>query len=253
LNKRKGLKRSFFKTPLHPKPELLLALREIDELIWIYDGFNGRMLDHHEKEVFKKIVGGREFTKDDINTNARNFQFELRIASYFKQQSFQVAINKESDVIATKDDITLIIECKRLYSPSQIDNRIKECYFQLERTINLYPEKQKVFGIAVFDITKITFPHQGISWGFSYGHAKRNIQKQLLSVMRSYDFAQIFNGNENIVAVWVKVHIPSIAFGKIPATRFSSAIIPLAPFSDWRANGFKVFNDAFVNASRKGG
>jgi hypothetical protein len=211
------------------------------------------MLDHHEKEVFKKIVGGREFTKDDINTNARNFQFELRIASYFKQQSFQVAINKESDVIATKDDITLIIECKRLYSPSQIDNRIKECYFQLERTINLYPEKQKVFGIAVFDITKITFPHQGISWGFSYGHAKRNIQKQLLSVMRSYDFAQIFNGNENIVAVWVKVHIPSIAFGKIPATRFSSAIIPLAPFSDWRANGFKVFNDAFVNASRKGG
>ena len=72
-----------------PIDRLLYILREVHELTWIIRGLN----QHRPKGIKEKlgrIVGGRDFAALDLNSSSRNAQFELRTASYFCQEGYQV-------------------------------------------------------------------------------------------------------------------------------------------------------------------
>ena len=104
--------------------EFLYVLREVHELMWIYNGFK-RSYPEGSDELFKKIIGGKAFARDDKDTTARNFQLELRIASYFIRANYAVELQHVTDVVAKKSKYQFFIECKRLSSLKKLKPELK--------------------------------------------------------------------------------------------------------------------------------
>jgi len=104
----------------HSTDWMLYVLREVHELMWILKGIKKRVpLGIDDK--LKMIVSGRDFAVLDTNSNSRNTQFELRIASYFCQAGYDVDISTETDIIATSKRQAFYIECKRVGSEKQLE------------------------------------------------------------------------------------------------------------------------------------
>lgn len=219
--------------------EMQYVLREVHELMWIYNGFKNNIPKGSEK-LFKIIVGGKIFARDDKDTSARNYQLELRIASYFLRAKYEVDLEHPTDIIAYSSKDKYFIECKRLSSPKKVNTRIKEAAKQLENKIKKKRFRSKDLGIAVFDVTKLAFPHQGLTWGMTYEHCRDVIQNKLKELEGIYDFAGPFVKNKNVILVWIQIHIPSLHILKgHPTTRFSSLFLPLIPQAGFRAAAFE--------------
>lgn len=219
--------------------EMQYVLREVHELMWIYNGFKNNTPKGSEK-LFKIIVGGKDFARDDIDTSARNYQLELRIASYFLRAKYEVDLERPTDIVAYSSKDRYFIECKRLSSPKKVDTRIKEAAKQLENKIKKKRFLCKDLGIAVFDVTKLAFPHQGLTWGMTYEHCRDVIQNKLKEIEGTYDFVGPFLKNKNVILVWIQVHMPSLHILKgHPTTRFSSLFLPLIPRAGFRAAAFE--------------
>ena len=98
--------------------------------------------------------------------------------------------------------------------------------------------------MAVFDVTKIAFPHQGLTFGVSYEHCRDIIQDKLKEIDANYDFRHAFLKNKNVVLIWLQIHIPSLNMSNAhPATRFSSLFLPLAPEAGFRAEAFEMLKE----------
>lgn len=103
----------------------LYVLREVHELSFILKGLRSHIPIGVDNKLIK-IVEGSDFAALDRNTECRNTQFELRIATYFCLSGFSVDMSSETDLVASKEDIAFYIECKRISSKKQLkDNLIK--------------------------------------------------------------------------------------------------------------------------------
>lgn len=224
--------------------ELLYVYREVHEIMWIQKGLEKREPAGIDN-IMRTIVGGNTYARDDTDTKARNYQFELRIASYFLQNNYDVNLETEADVVVKNTAAHFVIECKRLYSEKNAKKRISEAAKQLKKKVG----KQSIFsrkvGIAVFDVTKLAYPHQGLTWGMSDEHCKKLIQDKLQYISDNYDFEGPFRGNKNVIGIWMQIHIPSLIlqFGQ-PTTRFSS-LFTIMPATGFRAAAFKEFQKVY--------
>ena len=227
--------------------ELFYILREIHELTWIYSGFKNKNIQG-TKELLKIIIGGHNYSKDDKKTVARNYQLELRIASYFTQKDYLIDLTQRTDLIIKKFNYTFYIECKRLYSESKIDTRIKEASKQLSIVTKKNKLLKKNLGIAVFDVTKIAYPHLGLTWGFSNIERQKNIQDKLIKISKEYDFTTPFKNNKNNILVWIQIIMPSLDLttGR-HETRFSSYFLPLSSKYTINSKPYKIFQEAITN------
>lgn len=215
------------------------VLREVHELMWIYKGFKNRS-PKGDAELFKTIIGGKKFSRNDTDRTARNYQLEARIASYFLQAGYEVDLGIEADVIAHSDKDRYFIECKRLNSPSQVNARIKKAAKQLKKLKNNKPLQRRNFGIAVFDVTKLAYPHDGLTWGMTDDHCKDVIQSKLREIEKLYNFGEPFLKNKNVILIWLQIHIPSINLLKgHQTTRFSNYFLGLIPPIGYRARAFE--------------
>ena len=225
--------------------ELLYTYRELHELMWIQKG-----LEIYEPigidEKIKLVIGGKAFARDDKDTSARNIQLELRIASYFLQKGHKVDLSSDTDINVNISNIDFHIECKRLYSEGKIRKRIKEASKQLDKRLKKKKLLEKKVGIAVFDVTKIAYPHQGLTWGVCDDHCRDIIQEKLIEIENNFDFTTPFVKNKNIIGVWMQIHIPSLNLStKQPTTRFSSDFIIMPNNSGFRAKAFEMFKDIY--------
>lgn len=221
--------------------ELLYTYREIHELMWIQKGLEviePKGID----EKLKIILGGKTFARDDKDTSARNIQFELRIASYFLQHGHEVDLSSNTDISVRIENIDFYVECKRIYSESKVSKRIKEASRQLHARLKNRRLLDKKVGIAVFDVTKIAYPHQGLTWGVCDEHCRDVIQEKLTKIENDYDFEGPFYGNKNILGVWVQIHIPSLNLStRQPGTRFSSSFTIMPNKSGFRSKALEIF------------
>lgn len=219
--------------------EYLYILREVHELIWIFNGIKNKFPEG-VVDLFKKSIGGNSYARYDKNTTARNYQFELRILSYFLRRDWEVDIGTRTDIVTRKNKFTFYIECKRLSSKKKIEFRVKEAAKQLDRKTKKTKLLSKELGVAVFDVTKIAYPHQGVTWGVTYEHCRDIIQEKLKEIESEYDFYTPFLKNKNIILVWLQIHIPSLNLSLAhPTTRFSSFFLPIIPKSGYRHTGFE--------------
>jgi hypothetical protein len=235
--------------------ELLFTLREVHELMWIKKGVDvtePKGIDH----LLKIIAGGNSFAKDDKNTTARNYQFELRIASYFLQNGYKVDLSSLTDVIAKSGNTSFYLECKRLHSEKKVSTRIKEASNQLKFRVSKQSILSKKYGIAVFDVTRIAFLEHEVLYNLTHDQCRNLLRKKLSDIMKSYDFIRPFQNNKKVIAVWIQIFIPSLAESNKrsegsnkpsfiqPNTRFSSHFTILGPINGSRGKALEQLKNA---------
>src|ERR1039457_87849 len=201
---------------------LLYVLREIHELMWILKGLKTTQpagLD----EKLKVIVSGSDFAALDTNPQCRNFQFELRIASYFCQAGFQVDLTTKTQVIALGKQFAFFIECKSVASMVQLSRRISEAKKQLrQRMPNRYHDLP-AYGCIAVDVTKVAFSHNGLTFGLTPEHSKDIIQAKLKGIASAITRTPILVGSNNILQCWLQIYIPCLVIHPpTTITRFSS-------------------------------
>jgi len=114
-------------TKRYPKRITLFALKELKEIIIIceeiFDKSDKYSLRYKNdlKIKLKTILGGPFYTFKETskNSNARNIQFELRIATTCSKTGLTTKIGELPDVTVEVDDRKYFIECKRIIGKSE--------------------------------------------------------------------------------------------------------------------------------------
>lgn len=231
----------------------LYVLREVHELMWILKGLKA----HLPKGVDDKlaaIAGGRDFAALDVDSQSRNAQFELRIASYFCQAGCEVDVSTDTDVVALRPFHELHVECKRVGSKSQLGKRLSEARAQLAARIPKKDGKRLVLGCVAAEVTKVGFAHNGLTFAITSEHSRDVIRDKLLDIAKSNDRALSFDSPRKLLSYWLQIHISSLVMMPPPATfgsRFSSYHIARPRLSRKDAKALMAFYALVESVSKE--
>lgn len=109
----------------------------------------GPLTSEKEKEVEK-------------SHRARNYGFELFISSMFANADFDIDLDQQTDVVATKDSQSFYIECKRPRKERSFEPAIKEASSQLKAHFNADISANNQFGLIAVSVDLILHPQQNI-------------------------------------------------------------------------------------------
>lgn len=99
----------------------------------------------------KKTISGCHLLNDENKTEARDYFFELKIATFFKKKKFKVNFTKDSDVQIVFSDIQYNVQCKRPQNEKKIIERVLNANEQLFKNTN------GTKGIIALDLSKVFF------------------------------------------------------------------------------------------------
>ncbi|HAV1369117.1 TPA: hypothetical protein KDY48_004731 [Vibrio parahaemolyticus] len=116
------------------------------------------------KERIKKVMSGKSIRAEAIKQNqngqaddpARDFAYELNVASRFLKGGFAVDLTDECDVVVNIDGQTLFIECKRIKSQSQLNKRVSKAAKQIDKRIGSV--RKGKYGLVALDVTDVLLP-----------------------------------------------------------------------------------------------
>ncbi len=114
--------------------------------------------------TFKKTILGLKLRRDAINItqdSARDFAFELSIASRFIKGGFTVDLTDVADLIVDINGKKLFIECKRIRSKRKLIKRVKHANTQIGKRLKSCISK-KPRGLIALDLTDIINPISSI-------------------------------------------------------------------------------------------
>lgn len=233
----------------------MYVLREVHELMWILKG-----LEAHTPigvdEKLRAIVSGSDFAALDADSQSRNTQFELRIASYFCQAGFTVDLSTDTDVIASTDQFVFFVECKRVASASKLAARLSEARKQLGQRMPRKDGKRIVLGCVAVDVTKVGFTHNGLTFGVTPDHSRDVIRDKLVQIATQADRYMSFEGCRKLLCYWLQIHIPTLVMQPQPnvfGTRFSSYHIPRPSLNRKEAKALTAFFSMFESVSQVDG
>jgi hypothetical protein len=130
------------------------AYIEVNEIIRIKNCLSNVDVSEFLDQV-KKVTSGQEFRGNTDNDQARDFLFELSIASRFIQAGYSVTLNGICDVVVDLvDDGMLFVECKRVKSEAQIEKNVKKANKQVLKRIRS-DKSSKVHGLVAVNITDL--------------------------------------------------------------------------------------------------
>lgn len=104
----------------------LWGIAELMELCEFYNSFHSGEEDI--KDLIHLIQRGSTTLEKSQSCSARDYSFELKVASRFKRAGFNIINDKSHDVIVEKDGKKLFLECKRPRKESTIVNNISYAY-----------------------------------------------------------------------------------------------------------------------------
>lgn len=129
-------------TPRNPKkiinPEDVFqmgnkALIEIINLVKIYRAFRDEESQGFINRL-KEMVSGLDFYSSiSTDDKPRNYQYELLIAEKMKTFGYYINFDELTDVVATRGDNTVYIECKRIKSSKGLESNYRKACKQLEK------------------------------------------------------------------------------------------------------------------------
>jgi hypothetical protein len=234
----------------NPTDWLLYVLREVHELAWIFKGLRQNSPIGIDGKL-KILVSGSDFAALDVDSASRDTQFELRIASYFCQAGCNVDLSQETDIIASTTDRAFYIECKRVASNGKLGKRLAEAKKQLANRIPKKISGLDVYGCVAADVTKLAFPHNGLTIGLTNEHSKYIVQKKLLEISSEAQKSPLFRDCDQLLFYWLQIHIAGIIYHPAtPITRFSSFQLSRSGLRRKERRAAKVFYDIFESASR---
>ncbi len=133
---------------------------EAYQLIRIWRTFKSSTYEGLSERI-KKIVKGQASRKQAIikkgsNDVARDFAFELSVASRFSKAGYEIDLNQVADVVVSLNKSTLFVECKRVTSEAKLYTRIKEAVEQIDTRIG--SDRKNKHGFVAIDVTDLIDP-----------------------------------------------------------------------------------------------
>jgi len=214
--------------PKYDMVQMATFNREIIELTFVFSRFVGQKTDL-TKELLKKILQGHALpTEDPEAERCRNYLLQLRAAVYFMDLGFDVSVNADADVVAKQDGITYYVECKRLYSLSQVDKRFRELRDQLSKRIQTHAEKSEPFGIAWIDPTAIFLGKIGVYSAYTRAASQVAVRMDINLFANQCPF-KFLQEDSRILATVLQVVWPSICASEARSlfVCFTSIVQPL--------------------------
>jgi hypothetical protein len=212
----------------HGLDRRLYVLREVHELAWIGESLR----DAHTtglSDRLRTVVRGADFATLDRNTDYRNTQFELRIASYLARSGHRLDFGTLTDIVATRGLTTYYIECKRVASAAQLTRRIKKALDQIEKRKPRSSLFHRRYGVVAADVTQVAFTHNGMTMGVTPDHARDVIQDKLQDIKAEIETNGPSLAGRPCLGLWLQIHIPAIILQPpMPITRFSLLFLPNA-------------------------
>ena len=99
----------------------------------------------------KKTISGSNLLNENNKKDARNYFFELKIATFFKKKEFKINFTKDSDIQIVFNDTKYNVQCKRPQNEKKIIERVLHAYKQLSENTN------GIKGIIALDLSKVFF------------------------------------------------------------------------------------------------
>lgn len=123
------------------------AAQEIFQIVEIYEEFKSEDSKGFNERI-KKIISGSDFhNSQNTADQPRDFLYELLVASWFHKNGYTIDFDKSTDVVATKDDIVVYIECKRIKSINKLEQNLKKACKQLSEI-----DDENHFGLVFVDV-----------------------------------------------------------------------------------------------------
>jgi len=221
---------------IHDEVDLRLYIfREVHELVWIWNGIKDNAPIGATKKL-QKIVGGRDFTPSDEDSTSRNYQYELRIASYFCRRKYSVDVSQQTDIVATSANERFFVECKRLSSEKQVVPKLNDAAKQLKKGM---PRTSNTYGIIALDLTQVVYPGSKFPVGVTATELKESIQAKLKAIPCSWAHSRTAQNNKQNILIWKQVQIMGIArYPFQPMTRFSNLFLPSPSLSRRKKRAF---------------
>lgn len=150
---------------------LTKALLECHNIIIVYSVFkNNNSLGF--KERLSKVIKDPDILGQAQESKARNFLFELLVASYFSVNNYEIDFDSNSDVLAKRNDLTFYVECKKIVSSRKMLEKFKRAGKKLENDV---PNDNNAYGLIFIDISSLIAEHFPTSEVGNYYEAHKHL------------------------------------------------------------------------------
>lgn len=129
---------------------LTKSYKECIEIVIIKTVFFDERSDKFKSKL-KEIIKGKDHLDSDSACGARDYLFELIVAAKFSKAGYSIDWNGLTDVVASKSDVKVFIECKRITSEKRFEENFNKAGKQLKREMG--KEKSAKSGLIFIDVS----------------------------------------------------------------------------------------------------
>ena len=209
--------------------EFMQASTEACQIIRLWNTFK-EGTHNGLKERIKHVMSGKSIRAEAIKKNsngqsddpARDFAFELNIASRFLKGGYEVDLSDACDVVVNINKNKLFVECKRIKSLKKLGQRIKEASKQID--VRIGSNRQNKFGLIAVDVTDIILPEGSVTVTSDARFYDLEIKTKITNFARDYQDIAVRNIGRNVSGVLFefsscaflsgKDKLPSLGFGR---------------------------------------
>lgn len=115
------------------------------------------------KDRLSMVIKDPDLLEPFKESKARNYLYELLVASYFSLNNYIIDFDSKSDVLATRNGLTFYIECKKVVSKRKLFEKFKRAGKKLNIDV---PKCGKAYGLIFIDISSLItdfFPNHEVS------------------------------------------------------------------------------------------
>jgi len=191
---------------LHDFYKFMQATTEACQIIRLWNTFKS---NEHQglKERIKHVMSGKSLRSDAIKKNkkgqnddpARDFAFELNVASRFLKGGFEVDLTDDCDVIVSIGKNKLYVECKRVKSLKKLGPRINSASNQINTRIG--SNRKNKFGLIALDVTDLILPEGTVSVASDVRLYDMEIQRAITDFTRNNQNVSDKNIGRNVAGV----------------------------------------------------
>jgi hypothetical protein len=135
---------------------LINSVVEAQELIDMHAGLKNRE-DVHLADLSRKYIGGTTLRNQETppTSQARNTGFHLWFVSTAAKCDVPIDLAPPADATISTSISSIVVECKRLFSPKNVQKNIKKGFKQLQERYKQNDKKTELFGILALSLGKL--------------------------------------------------------------------------------------------------
>lgn len=210
----------------------LHVLREVHELIFIMNGLKKKDIPGLAERV-SGVIGGRSFAPLDHNSQSRDWQFELRMASYFSRRGYKLDLSTETDIVAKGVFNSIYIECKRIRGHKALLSRLAEAEKQIINRIPPNTAVHRYFGLCCLDVTQLVYDHNEFNLDYSFETTRHVARAKVMKVRDEIQASNRMPFRHRFLGTSLHVHNAALSIVPTAAGTFFTGLIlqnwPLTP------------------------